>query len=124
MTTVEEAEQAWLDAMSADTRDDLAALLHPDFRAVHGPVGFIHDQQRFLADAEGRPAAKSVRAIESEIRTFGDTAVVSCLQEMHIAFVPDLAPFVIQAAVTRVWVREGQSWKLAHLQMCRRVPPG
>ena len=52
MTTVEEAERAWLDAMSAETRDDLAALLHPEFRAVHGPVGFIHDAHQFLADAE------------------------------------------------------------------------
>ena len=55
----------------------------------------------------------------------GTTAVVSCLQEMRVAFVPELTPFVIQAAVTRVWVRSPSGGRqLAHLQMARRLPPG
>jgi ketosteroid isomerase-like protein len=124
ITTIEDAEVAWLDSLTTLTRDAWAALLHPDFVAVHGPVGFIHDRATFLADATTRGPAAKVEMINTRVRHFGDTAVVTCLQEMHVAFVPGEHPFAIQAAVTRVWVREEGSWRLAHLQMARRLPPG
>ena len=44
MTTVEEAERAWLDAMTAETRDDLAALLHPEFQRGARP-GRLHPRR-------------------------------------------------------------------------------
>ncbi len=98
-------------------------LLHPAFVGVHGPVGYIHDRDEFLADASRRPPAVAVRILDAQIREFDDIAIVTCLQEMDIPFVPDLPSFVIQAAVTRVWIRTDDDWRLVHLQMARRLPP-
>ena len=122
--TIEEAEAAWLDALTSPTTDAMEALLHPDFLAVHGPVGYMHDMRQMLAGAAARGPAHAVQMIDVRTRHFGDTVIVSCLQEMHVAFEPNLPPFVIQAAVTRVWVQSDDGWQLAHLQMARRFPPG
>ena len=70
-----------------------------------------------------RPPAVAVRILDAQIREFDDIAIVTCLQEMDIPFVPDLPSFVIQAAVTRVWIRTNDDWRLVHLQMARRLPP-
>ena len=59
--------------------------------------------------------------LDAQIREFDDIAIVTCLQEMDIPFVPDLPSFVIQAAVTRVWIRTDEEWRLVHLQMARRL---
>jgi ketosteroid isomerase-like protein len=124
-TTIDEAEAAWLDATTATTTDAMRALLHPDFIVVHGPVGYIQNVDEFLAGANKQlGATRSVTVIDPTIRTIGDAVTVSCLQEAHIAFVPDLHPFVIQAAVSRLWVRTDGHWLLAHLHMARRFPPG
>ncbi len=98
--TIEEAEAAWLAALTTPTTDAMQALLHSEFLAVHGPVGYMHDVQQMLADAAARGPAHEVEMIDVRIRHFGDTAIVSGLQEMHIAFEPNLPPFAIQAAVT------------------------
>ena len=111
--TIEEAEAAWLAALTTPTTDAMQALLHSEFLAVHGPVGYMHDVQQMLADAAARGPAHEVEMIDVRIRHFGDTAIVSGLQEMHIAFEPNLPPFAIQAAVTRVWVQTDGRWQLA-----------
>jgi ketosteroid isomerase-like protein len=124
LTTLEAAETAWADAFGAPTTDQLRSLLHPKFIAVHGPLGNIHDVEQFMAEVRGRPRPTSLTVIEPVVREFGDMATVSCLQEYGVPFAAGLPPFVIQAAVTRVWVRADGAWRLAHLQMARRMPPG
>lgn len=123
LTTISAAEAAWVESLTAPTRDSMQQLLHPAFVGVHGPVGYIHDRDEFLADASRRPPAVAVRILDAQIREFDDIAIVTCLQEMDIPFVPDLPSFVIQAAVTRVWIRTDDDWRLVHLQMARRLPP-
>jgi Domain of unknown function (DUF4440) len=123
VTTVDDAEAAWLEALLAPGTELVRALLHPQFVAVHSPVGVIHDAEQFLADVAGRPTARRIETLATTVRHFPGLATVSCLQEMHIPFVPDQPPFAIQAAVSRVWVRDGDRWQLAHLQMARRFPP-
>jgi hypothetical protein len=72
-----------------------------------------------------RPACyRACRGHRRIVRHFSDTVTVSCIQEMRIRMVPELPSFVIQAAVFRVWVRQGGSWQLARLQLARRFPPG
>ncbi|MFJ9179441.1 nuclear transport factor 2 family protein [Streptomyces sp. NPDC102360] len=124
--TVEEAESAWLAAQTAtDAQERQRALLHPECVVVHAAVGHQHGVDDFLGYASRLGRTSQVDTYDVTVRRFGDTAVVSCLQEMRIAFVPELTPFVIQAAVTRVWVTDERGgWRLAHLQMARRLPPG
>ncbi|MFF0157251.1 YybH family protein [Streptomyces sp. NPDC005263] len=124
--TVEEAEAAWLAAQTLpDPEPALRALMHPDCVIVHSAVGHIHGVDDWLRYAAQLGRTSQVDTHDVTVQRFGTTAVVSCLQELWVAFVPDLAPFVIQAAVTRVWVRSSSGgWRLAHLQMARRLPPG
>ncbi|MFZ3555859.1 nuclear transport factor 2 family protein [Streptomyces sp. BH055] len=124
--TVEEAEAAWRTAQTLPAPESaLRALLHPDCVIVHSAVGHLHRVDDWLRYAARLGPTSQVDTFDVTVREFGSTAVVSCLQEMRVAFVPELAPFVIQAAVTRVWVESPKhGWQLAHLQMARRTPPG
>jgi hypothetical protein len=124
--TVEEAEAAWLAAQTLpDPEPALRALMHSDCVIVHSAVGHIHGVDDWLRYAARLGRTSQVDSHDVTVQRFGTTAVVSCLQEMRVAFVPELTPFVIQAAVTRVWVAaESGGWQLAHLQMARRLPPG
>ncbi|MFF4806306.1 nuclear transport factor 2 family protein [Streptomyces sp. NPDC002144] len=122
-TTVDDAETALLTAWLAPTIEPLRALLHPQFTIVHSPAGLIQDKEQFLTDTAQRPSPEDVQILTATIRHYPDTATVSCLQEMRIPFVPGTPPFVIQQAVTRVWVRTDDGWQLAQLQLARRLPP-
>ena len=124
--TVEEAEAAWRAAQTLpDPEPALRVLMGPDCVIVHSAVGYIHGVDDWLVYAGRLGRTSQVDTFEVTVQRLGTTVVVSCLQEMRVAFVPDLAPFVIQAAVTRVWVRSPSGgWQLAHLQMARRLPPG
>ena len=55
LTTVAQAEDAWNDAFLAPTVEPMRLLLHPDFIAVHGPIGHIQDLDEFINDAAARP---------------------------------------------------------------------
>jgi uncharacterized protein DUF4440 len=123
LTTIDEAEAAWRTALLAPTTEPLRALLHPQFVAIHSPVGAIHDKEQFLADTAGRPTPEDVQVLTSTTRHFPELATVSCLQEVRVRFVPDAPPFVIQQASSRVWVRVDDGWQLAHLVLYRRFPP-
>lgn len=124
--TVEEAEAAWLAAQTLpDPEQAIRALMHPDCVIVHSAVGHIHGVDDWLGYAARLGRTSQVDTFDVTVQRLGTTTVVSCLQEMRVAFVPDLAPFVIQAAVTRVWVQSPSGgWQLAHLHMARRLPPG
>ncbi|MEU4612861.1 nuclear transport factor 2 family protein [Streptomyces umbrinus] len=124
--TVEEAEAAWRTAQTLpDPEPTLRALMHPDCVIVHSAVGHIHGVNDWLVYVGNLGRTSQVDTFDVTVQRLGTTAVVSCLQEMRVAFVPGLATFVIQAAVTRVWVQSRSGgWQLAHLQMARRLPPG
>ncbi|MFF5301962.1 nuclear transport factor 2 family protein [Streptomyces sp. NPDC013161] len=123
--TVEGAEAAWLAAQTLpEPEPAIRALLHPDCLVVHSAVGHIHGAEEWLVYAKRLGRTSRVDTYDVTVQRFGTTAVVSCLQEMWVAFVPGSAPFVIQAAVSRVWVRSPSGgWQLAHLQLARRLPP-
>ncbi|MEU1343998.1 nuclear transport factor 2 family protein [Streptomyces sp. NPDC005827] len=123
LTSIDDAEAAWLKALLTPAAEPLRELLHPQFTAVHSPVGLIHDKEQFLTDTAKRPTPEDVRILTATIHEFPDMATVSCLQEMRIPFVPDTPAFPIQQAVTRVWIRVGDRWQLAQLQLARRLPP-
>ncbi|MGW2330279.1 nuclear transport factor 2 family protein [Streptomyces sp. NPDC001700] len=124
--TVEEAEAAWLAAQTLpDPEPSLRALMRPDCVVVHSAVGHIHGVDDWLRYAARLGRTSRVDTYDVTVQRFATTAVVSALQEMRVAFVPELTPFVIQAAVSRVWVTAASGgWQLAHMQLARRLPPG
>jgi hypothetical protein len=121
--TVELAEAAWLEAMTAGP-DPMRPLLHPECVVVHSPVGRIDGVDAFLEHTARMGRITGIKAFNVTVQRFDQVAIVSCLQEMHIVYIPDATPFVVQAAVTRVWVPDGDGWLLAHMQLARRQPPG
>lgn len=121
---VSEAEAAWLAALTAPTQDGLRRLMHPDCVLVHGPAGHISSGEEFLRYAAEVGPISEVRVHDVLIQQLEGAAIVSCLQESRIAFVADLTPFVIQAAVSRTWVPGADGWLLAHMHMARRQLPG
>jgi len=122
-TTIDDAEAALIEAMLAPTAEPLRALLHPQFVAIHSPTGVIQDKEQFLTDIAGRPAPADIRVLTPTVRHFPGMATVSCLQEVRIPFVPGAPAFVIQMAVSRVWVHADDRWQLAHQVNYRRFPP-
>ncbi|WP_258574860.1 nuclear transport factor 2 family protein [Streptomyces shenzhenensis] len=122
--TVELAEAAWLEATTATEPDAMRRLMHPECVVVHAPVGRIDGVEAFLGHTARLGRITAVQAYDVTVQRFDRMAIVSCLQEMGIAFLPDLTPFVVQAAATRVWLRSRAGWRLAHMQLARRQPPG
>jgi hypothetical protein len=123
MTTIDDAEEAWLKATLAPTSEPMRSLLHPQFTAVHSAVRLIQDSEQFLADYANRPTPEYIQILTTTVRHFPDMATVSCLQELRVPLVPNAPAFVIQQSASRVWVRTDGHWRLAHLVMSRRFPP-
>jgi ketosteroid isomerase-like protein len=121
-TAIEQAEAAWLAALT-EGEEAMSALMLPDSHVVHGPVGKIDDRAAFTHFAWTRRRAVVAKADELTITVRGNTAITTCLQEMHIVFDESLPPFPIQEAVTRVWEQTAEGWRLAHMHQAKRMPP-
>ena len=119
--TVARAETAWLVAITKGDEEQRALML-PDCVIVHGPVGNIHDRERFLAHNASMGATIEAETSEVTCRERGGRAVVTCFQKMRIRRVPDLPPFLVQAVATRVWFSTDEGWRLGHMQLSRRQP--
>lgn len=121
LDTVARAEAAWLVAITEGDEQQRALML-PDCVIVHGPVGNVHDRERFLTYNASMGATLEAGTSEVTCRESGGRAVVTCFQKMRIRRVPDLPPFLVQAVVTRVWFATDEGWRLGHMQLSRRQP--
>ncbi|MEU0071543.1 nuclear transport factor 2 family protein [Streptomyces sp. NPDC006332] len=119
---IEQAEAAWLVALT-EGEEAMSALMLEDGRAVHGPVGKIDDRETFVHFTWTRRRMAFAKAEELSITVRGNTAITTCLQEMHIYFDENLPPFPVQEAVTRVWEETEEGWRLAHMHQSKRMPP-
>ncbi|MFF5138570.1 nuclear transport factor 2 family protein [Streptomyces sp. NPDC013157] len=119
--TVSQAEAAWLVAITKGEEEQRALML-PDCVIVHGPVGNVHDRERFLAYNASMGATLEAETSEVTCRERGGRAIVTCYQKMSIRRVPDLPPFLVQAVATRVWFATDEGWRLGHMQLSRRQP--
>ncbi len=124
ITAIAAAEAAWLSAWGSSDRAGMRLLMHSDCLVVHGPLGHQSGPEEFLAYNKSVGPISEALVHDVVTRPLGGVIVVSCLQESRIMFVPDVTPFVIQAAVTRVWAPVAGTWLLAHMHMARRQPPG
>ncbi len=110
--TVERAEAAWLQAMTATGPDAMRRLMHPECLVIHAGVGPCSPRGGLpLAHSRHGPdhPDRGTRRHRAPIRRAGDRDL---RHEMHLAYIPGLTPFVIQATATRVWVLDGSGWKL------------
>ncbi|GKQ41977.1 nuclear transport factor 2 family protein [Streptomyces sp. A012304] len=119
---IEQAEAAWLVALTQG-EEAMNALMLDDSRAVHGPVGKIDAGKDFVHFTWTRRRMVFAKAEELSITVRGNTAITTCLQEMHIVFDENLPPFPVQEAVTRVWEETPEGWRLAHSHQAKRMPP-
>jgi ketosteroid isomerase-like protein len=119
---IEQAEAAWLVALT-EGEHAMKALMLSDSHVVHGPIGKVDGRDSFAHFAWTRRRAVFTKAEELSITVRGNTAITTCLQEMHIIFDEALPPFPIQEAVTRVWEETEQGWRLAHMHQAKRMPP-
>ncbi|MEW2403413.1 nuclear transport factor 2 family protein [Streptomyces sp. NPDC046862] len=120
--TVRQAEAAWLVAITKGDEEQRALML-PDCVIVHGPVGNVHDRERFLGYNASMGATLEAETSEVTCGERGGRAIVTCFQKMRIRRVPDLPPFLVQAVATRVWFSTDEGWRLGHMQLSRRQPP-
>ena len=118
---VSEAEAAWLVAITKGDEEQRALML-PDCVIVHGPVGNVHDRERFLTYNASMGATLEAETSEVTCQEREGRVIVTCFQKMRIRRVPDLPPFLVQAVVTRVWFATDEGWRLGHMQLSRRQP--
>ncbi|MGW0948054.1 nuclear transport factor 2 family protein [Streptomyces sp. NPDC002623] len=122
LQAIEQAEAAWLVAL-VEGEKALIALMLEDSHVVHGPVGKIDGREAFAHFASTRRRTVFAKAEELSITVHGDTAITTCLQEMHIFFDENLPPFPVQEVMTRVWEKTAEGWRLAHMHQSKRMPP-
>lgn len=99
----------------------LTAML-PDCVIVHGPVGNVHERERFLGYNASMGATVEAETSEVTCRERGGRAILTCFQRMRIHCLPDLRPFLVQAVSTRVWFSTDEGWRLGHMQLSRCQP--
>src|SRR4051794_33353092 len=88
--TVAEAEDAWLVAITKGDEEQRQLML-PDCVIVHGPVGNIHERERFLGYNASMGATVDAETSEVTCRERGGRAIVTCFQKMLIRRLPDPA---------------------------------
>jgi uncharacterized protein (TIGR02246 family) len=73
-------------ALSRQSADDMAALLHPDFVYVTAG-GYKHDKASYidLGCTSGKMVFRSQKVSELEVRQFGDVAVATMVLDDHFA---------------------------------------
>ncbi|MFD8656369.1 MULTISPECIES: nuclear transport factor 2 family protein [Streptomyces] len=118
---VAQAEAAWLVALTKGDEEQRALML-PDCVIVHGPVGNVHDRERFLRYNASMGATLEAETSEVTCQEREGRVIVTCFQKMRIRRVPDLPPFLVQAVATRVWFSTDEGWRLGHMQLSRRQP--
>jgi hypothetical protein len=119
--TLEEAEASWLAAIQISV-DAQRQLMLKDAVVVHGAVGAVDDVETFLSHSATMGRIVSVEVSEVNVREHEGIGIVTCHQKMQVKSVPTMAPFLVQAAVTRAWFPDDGGWKLGHMQLSRRMP--
>ncbi|KUN57990.1 hypothetical protein AQJ46_44150 [Streptomyces canus] len=119
--TVAEAEAEWLVAITKGDEEQRELML-PDCVIVHGPVGNVHERERFLGCNASMGPTVEAETSGVTCRVRGGRAIATCFQKMRIRRLPDLPPFLVQAVATRVWLSTDEGWRLGHMQLSRRRP--
>ena len=116
------------DAFRAADAPALAAMLATEFSHVNSDgskptreqwLAFVATRRRDLD--EGRFRWDLYRNVDLEVRIYGDTAVVTGVNES--SGVREGRPFSQRLRFTQVWVREGGQWRRTAFHDSRIPPP-
>lgn len=119
---IKEIGARWAAAELAGDTAVLEELAMPDFRLV-GPFGFILNRDQWLERYRSGKLVNTAFAWEEvEVRDFGPTAVAIGTQVQQTTF--DGHPNDGSFRVSHVFIRDGERWMLAHVQISLGQPPG
>lgn len=109
---VVQTQRRFDDAELTDDRPTLEELLHDDFLSI-GPKGFLLDKRQWI-DRHEFFVYHELQVEEMDVRMFGDTALVRCVQRNHA----DSSGRDVRIAtrVSQTWVRDDGAWQLAGIQ--------
>jgi ketosteroid isomerase-like protein len=105
----------WVAAELAGDVDALDRMATEDFRLV-GPLGFVLDKSQWLDRyRSGDFATTELSWRDVDVREYGSAAVSIGLQSQEAAYQghPSNGDF----RITHVWVREGDGWAIASIQL-------
>jgi len=110
------------DWAAAELRGDvasLAAILADDFVGV-GPRGFALTRDQWLLRHDtGSLRYDTFGLDEAEVRLYGDAAIIVCRQSAEGVYEDENGRFQLndQFRLTLFFVKQGESWRLAGLQL-------
>jgi ketosteroid isomerase-like protein len=112
---------AWVDAELAADIDRLDALATDDFRLV-GPFGFVLDKQQWLDRyRSGDFSTTTLAWHDIDVREYDDSVVTIGTQSQQASYKG--SPSHGDFRITHVFVRDGNSWKIASMQLSPTSPP-
>jgi ketosteroid isomerase-like protein len=104
-----QADKAYRQAMNAGNVVALAGLITDDFLFVR--TGEIWDNKAFLESIKARKLVADVQEKDIKTRIYEDSVIFTHMDSLKTA---DGA--MVQMIATRVFVKQGGSWKLASVQ--------
>jgi len=110
-------ERAWVQAITTRDAAILANLLDDQLIYAHA-TGIVDTKQEYIAKVtSGRQKYEGVDHESTDVRLFGDTAVVHA--RMHMWGVNPAGKFDDRLMMMHVWVKKGGAWQLVAHQTAR-----
>ncbi len=116
------AEETWTLAMTTSDEAALQDLIDDGALLTHGS-GNMEPKAPFIANLFGRVQIESITRDEITIRPLAPTVVVAfCYQALDLrSRTPDAPLRTLRTAVTKVWIKREQGWRMANYQATRRA---
>ncbi len=111
------AERTWVQAITTRDAAVLAKILDDQLIYAHA-TGIVDTKQEYIAKVtSGRQKYEGVDHESTDVRLFGDTAVVHA--RMHMWGVNPAGKFDDRLMMMHVWVKKGGAWQLVAHQTAR-----
>jgi ketosteroid isomerase-like protein len=118
---IREVGDRWARAEAAGDVDALAGIVTDDFRLV-GPFGFVLDKKQWLDRyRSGDFVTTALSWHDVDTRIYGNTVVAIGTQTQQAAYKG--APSDGEFRVSHVFVRDGDAWVIANIQLSLTTPP-
>lgn len=112
--------QRWAKAELDEDAAGLGSLLAEDFNGV-GPLGFVLNKQQWTGRYHGGLKNSEFEILESQVRVYGDTAVVVGVQKQETTFQGNDTGGSFRLGLTAV--KQGDGWVVAHIQLSGPLGP-
>ena len=112
MDDIREIQDRFDRAELAGDREGLRELIADDFLSI-GPRGFVLDKTQWI-DRHGEFRYQALETSETDVRRYGDTAVVRDVQRNRATYRGQ--EVAVSTRVSQVWVRQDGRWQLVAIQ--------